>query len=88
MENLNKLKSSENFSATVNRSINETLVRSLMTSLTVLLVLAAIFFLGGASTKNFALALIIGITFGTYSSIFVASPLVVIWEKHGAGKNM
>lgn len=82
-ENLYKLKSSEAFSMTVNRSINETLVRSLMTSLTVLLVLAAIFFLGGASTRYFALALIIGIIFGTYSSIFVASPILVIWSGRG-----
>lgn len=79
-ENLRKLKSPELFSTTVNRSVNETLVRSLMTSVTVLLVLFAILFLGGSSVRYFALALIIGITFGTYSSIFVASPLLVIWN--------
>lgn len=79
-ENLQGGKSAESFPAVVNRSINETLVRSLMTSFTVLMALFAIFFLGGASTKYFALALIIGITFGTYSSIFVASPILVMWN--------
>lgn len=79
-ENLHTTKSPESFERVVNRSVNETLVRSLMTSLTVLLVLLAILFLGGVSTKYFALALIIGITFGTYSSIFVASPILVIWR--------
>lgn len=79
-ENLRNLKKSEPFDQTVNRSINETLARSLFTSLTVLLVLAAIFFLGGASTRFFALTLMIGVLFGTYSSIFVASPLLVMWN--------
>ncbi len=79
-ENLRKLKVAEPYAVTVNRSVNETIARSINTSLTVLLVLIAIFFLGGETTKYFALALILGITFGTYSSIFVASPLLVIWE--------
>lgn len=79
-ENLRNLKKPEYFGDTVNRSVNETLARSLFTSLTVLLVLGAIFFLGGASTKYFALTLIIGVLFGTYSSIFVASPLLVMWN--------
>lgn len=79
-ENLRKLKSVEPYEATVNRSVNETIARSINTSLTVLLVLVAIFFLGGETTKYFALALILGIIFGTYSSIFVASPLLVIWS--------
>lgn len=79
-ENLRKLKAAELFDITVNRSVNETLARSLNTSLTVLLVLAAIYIWGGATVEYFALALIIGISFGTYSSIFVASPLLVIWN--------
>lgn len=77
-ENLRNLKRPEPYADTVNRSINETMTRSILTSLTVLLVLAAIFFFGGDSTRYFALALMIGIVFGTYSSIFVASPLLVI----------
>jgi len=71
----------ESFEETVNRSVNETLARSINTSLTVLLVLFAAYFFGGESIKNFVLTLIIGITAGTYSSIFVASPLLIHWEK-------
>lgn len=74
-------RSNEDFEGTVNTSLNQTLARSIITSGTVLLVLLAIYFFGGASIKDFALALFIGIFFGTYSSIFVASPLLVIWEK-------
>ena len=71
----------EKFDETVNRSLNETMARSINTSLTVIITLLAIFILGGASIKNFTLALLIGITFGTYSSIFVASALIVDWWK-------
>jgi preprotein translocase subunit SecF len=71
------------FEEKVNASINQTLVRSINTSLTVLLTLLAIYFLGGATVKSFALVLIVGIACGTYSSIFIASPLLVIWEKWG-----
>ncbi|MBI2475160.1 protein translocase subunit SecF [Candidatus Uhrbacteria bacterium] len=68
-------------SETVEMSIEQTLLRSLNTSLTTILALIAIFIFGGDSTQPFALALIIGITVGTYSSIFLASPLLVVWEK-------
>lgn len=74
-------KSNEDFAGTVNTSLNQTIVRSLNTSLTVLLVLAAIIIFGGASIRTFVLALAIGIGVGTYSSIFVASPILVVWEK-------
>ena len=80
-ENLAKLKRPESYEATVNRSVNETIARSINTSLTVLIVLLAIFLFGGVTTRFFALALMIGIIFGTYSSIFVASPLLVIWQQ-------
>lgn len=79
-ENLRKLKTSEPYEVTVNRSVNETITRSVNTSFTVLLVLFAVMILGGETTKYFSLALILGIIFGTYSSIFIASPLVVIWN--------
>lgn len=69
------------FETTVNLSINQTVTRSINTSLTVLLTLFAIYFLGGETTKFFVLILILGIIFGTYSSIFIASPLLVVWEK-------
>ncbi|MDZ4260629.1 MAG: protein translocase subunit SecF, partial [Candidatus Sungbacteria bacterium] len=80
-ENLGKLKRPESYEVTVNRSVNETMARSINTSLTVLIVLFAIFLFGGVTTRFFALALMIGIIFGTYSSIFVASPLLVIWQQ-------
>jgi len=74
-------KSNHDFEETVNISLNQTLVRSINTSLTVLLTLLAVTIFGGASVRTFALALTIGIFIGTYSSIFVASPILVIWEK-------
>lgn len=85
-ENLQKLKVPEEYEVTVNRSVNETIARSINTSLTVLLVMAAVFFFGGETTRYFSLALILGIVFGTYSSIFVASPLLVIWNNFRKGK--
>ena len=79
-ENLFKT-SSESFVETVNGSLNQTLGRSINTVLTVLFVVLAIFFLGGESLKYFSFALIIGIISGAYSSIFIASPLLVTWLK-------
>lgn len=74
-------RSNDTFAGTVNTSLNQTITRSINTSLTVLLVLLAIVILGGASIYYFALALLIGIFFGTYSSIFLASPLLVAWHQ-------
>jgi preprotein translocase subunit SecF len=68
---------SKNFEETVGMSISQTVTRSINTSLTVFLVLLAMFFFGGETTKYFSLALIIGVFFGTYSSVFLASPLLV-----------
>jgi len=71
------------FSAMVNQGLNETLARSINTTLTTLIPLLALYFLGGSTIKNFALALLIGIASGAYSSIFVASPLLAyakIWQ--------
>lgn len=79
-ENLRNLKTKEPFAAIVNRSINDTMARSINTSLTTLLVLIAVLFLGGETTRLLALALSLGMIFGTYSSIFVASPLLVVWQ--------
>lgn len=73
--------SNEDFENTINTSVNQTLARSINTSFTVLLALLAIFFFGGPSVRDFALALFIGVFVGTYSSIFLASPILVIWEK-------
>lgn len=79
-ENL-KNRIASTFPETVGMSLSQTFVRSINTSLTVLLVLAALYFFGPASTKNFSLVLIVGMFFGTYSSIFVASPLLVLAER-------
>lgn len=68
-----------------NDSIIQTLSRSINTSLTTILVLAALFLIGGESIKHFVLILIAGITFGTYSSIFIASMILVIWTKKDNG---
>ena len=78
-ENLRKHPSSS-FETNVNDSILQTINRSLNTSLTVLIVLAAMYFLGGTSLKHFVLALLIGIAIGTYSSIFNAAQLLVSWQ--------
>ena len=78
-ENL-KLNPGRNFEEIVGKSLSQTIVRSVNTSLAVLVVLSALYFFGPASTQYFALALIIGIIAGTYSSIFIASPLLVTWN--------
>jgi len=81
-ENLNKAEAKKHFEDTVNRSINESMSRSINTSLTVVVVLLAIIFFGGESIKYFSIALLIGIVAGTYSSIFVASAILVeFWKK-------
>jgi len=67
------------FEETANRAINQTLTRQINTSLTTLFPLITIFFLGGETLKYFALTLILGITAGTYSSIFLAVPILVTW---------
>lgn len=69
------------FQETINQSINQSLTRCLNTALTTLFVLLAIFFLGGQSIKYFALALAVGIIIGTYSSIFITSSLIVVWQR-------
>lgn len=70
----------EALSPLVNRSINETLSRTVITSGLTFLVVVALFFLGGEVLRPFAFVLLVGIIVGTYSSIFIAAPLVVIWE--------
>ena len=64
----------------INRSINETLARTILTSLTTLIVLCALFVLGGGIIHDFAFAMIIGVLIGTYSSIYVASLIILTWE--------
>ena len=78
-ENLKAIKR-ETYENIVNRSINETLSRTVITSSTTFVVLFILFLFGGAVIRNFAFALLIGVIVGTYSSIFIASPVVVEWN--------
>ena len=66
---------------TINRSINETLSRTILTSGTTLIVIVALFVLGGGIIHDFAFAMLVGVCIGTYSSIFVASPILLAWQK-------
>ena len=75
-ENLKKFSDIEIFDLT-NISINETLSRTIITSITTLLALLSIYFLGGEILKGFSLAMILGVVFGTYSSIYIANPILV-----------
>jgi len=85
-ENLLRLREREDFETTVNRSLNETLARSLNTSFTVLFVLAALLVFGGESIRSFSLALFVGIASGAYSSFYVASALLVTYYKWQKGR--
>lgn len=76
----------ESFDQIANRSVNEIMNRSINTSLTLLFVLVAVLFLGGETTRNLVFVLILGSISGTYSSIFVASPLLTLWIKNGKRK--
>lgn len=75
-----------NFETIVGQSIQQTVMRSVSTSFTLLVVLGAIFFLGGSSVQYFALALFIGVLFGTYSSLFIASPFIIFIYRHRKAK--
>ena len=77
----------ESFNFIVNRSINETLSRTLLTSGTTLLVVLALFILGGGVIHNFAFAMLVGVLIGTYSSIFIASPVLIFWQDKLAKKS-
>ena len=68
------------FSRIINQSINETLSRTLLTSVTTLTVVIALFILGGGVIHDFAFALLVGVMVGTYSSVYIASPILLVWE--------
>ena len=76
-----KIKRGEPLERIINLSINQTLSRTLLTSLTTLLAVLALYFLGSATIKDFSFAIAVGIVIGTYSSIFIASPLLLLWRK-------
>jgi preprotein translocase subunit SecD len=85
-ENLHHRQRGETFADVSNRSITQTFDRSINTSMTVVLVVSALVVFGGGSIRQFNTALLIGIVLGTYSSIFVAAPLVVMWERAAAAR--
>lgn len=82
-ENLRYYSKKMSYSEIVDMSVNQTLARSINTSLTTLITLSALYFFGGVTTKDFVLAMILGIAIGTYSSIFFCSMLVDIWNDKG-----
>jgi preprotein translocase subunit SecF len=89
-ENLTKTdlsRKQETFADVVGRSVRQTLARSINTSLTVIIVLVALYILGPATTRDFALTLIVGMVAGTYSSILLAAPLLVLWERTSRARN-
>ena len=75
----------EPYELIVNRSLLETLHRSLATQLNAIFILVAVLFFGGATMRQFIATLLIGLISGTYSSIFTAVPLLVVWEKGEVG---
>ena len=82
-ENLRYYSKKMTFGEIVDASVNQTLARSINTSLTTLITLAALYFFGGVTTKDFVLAMILGILIGTYSSIFFCSMLIDFWNDNG-----
>jgi SecD/SecF fusion protein len=82
-ENMHKSQD-HSLTGVINDSINQVLSRTIMTGLTTGLVLVALYLLGGTVIHDFAFALLAGIVVGTYSSIFVASPLLTVWDKKAA----
>ncbi len=87
-ENL-KVYRSDDLSTIINRSINQVLSRTMVTSLTTFVVVFSLFMLGGEVIKGFAFAMLIGVIVGTYSSVFVASPVVLEWQlRHGGRQKL
>jgi preprotein translocase subunit SecF len=84
-ENMRKIKR-ETLESIVNTSINETLSRTILTTGTALMVLFALYLLGGAVIRPFAFALIVGFISGVYSTIFIASPVILFWEKQAKSR--
>jgi preprotein translocase subunit SecF len=84
-ENMRKIKR-ESLESIINMSINETLSRTIITVSTAILVLVALYVLGGAVIRPFAFALLVGFFSGVYSTIFIASPVILLWERSPAAK--
>jgi preprotein translocase subunit SecF len=84
-ENMRKVKR-ESLETIINSSINETLSRTIITVSTAIMVLVALYVLGGAVIRPFAFALLVGFFSGVYSTIFIASPVILLWEKRATAK--
>ena len=84
-ENIKKMRK-ENLETIFNVSINETLGRTILTSGTVMMVVLILFFFGGPVIHDFTTAFIIGLISGTYSTVYIASPVVLFWERHVSGR--
>ncbi|MCD6163643.1 MAG: protein translocase subunit SecF [candidate division Zixibacteria bacterium] len=80
-ENLKQFRKRGNFAETINDSVNEVLSRTIITSSTTLLAVLSLLVFGGEVLRDFSLALLLGVLVGTYSSVFIASPIIVEWEK-------
>ncbi|MDP8219563.1 MAG: protein translocase subunit SecD, partial [Candidatus Theseobacter exili] len=83
-----KLMKKSNLDIIINTSINQTLSRTILTSLTTLFVVASLYFFGGKVINDFAFALLIGVMVGTYSSIYVASPIILEWHRKAANATL
>lgn len=77
----NELKGKQIFSEVINKAVTQTLTRTMITALTTMFAVLSLFFLGGEVLHNFATVLLFGLVVGTYSSVFIASPVVMWWEK-------
>jgi len=84
-ENIKKMRK-ESLETIFNVSINETLGRTVLTSGTVMMVVIILFFFGGPVIHDFTTAFIVGLISGTYSTVYIASPVVLLWEKHVSGR--
>lgn len=85
-ENLRYRKEGESLEETTNKALNQTMARSINTSVCTLITIVALLIFGADSLRMFVLALVVGITAGTYSSIFIASPLMVLWSKWSSAR--
>ncbi len=83
-ENMRKHNDNNDIAGIINNSVNEVMSRTIATSLTTVMALLPLYFLGGTVLHDFSFALLIGIIVGTYSSIFVASPLLILWQRRSA----
>ena len=87
-ENIKKLKNTVAYDEMINRSINESLSRTVVTSMTTLFVVVILLLMGGDVIHNFAFALTVGVIVGTYSSVYIASPVVLEWQKRSHRKEL